>query len=283
MPDPVLEAQERWLGRLSDGHLPPDSELPPPELMSLVGSADPRTFSAVGLHVFEMVRDRCGVMPEGRVLDIGCGCGRIAEYFTEHLAGPGAYDGFDAVPAMVEWCRARITNRFPRFRFEHADVSNTFYSQSGRDAAEFVFPYGNDTFDAAFAASVFTHLLPASAARYAREIARVLKPRGKALLTFFIINEESERQLANGEPLIPFPYRHGSYALQDPGNPEAVIALEEKWARSLLTAGGLSIEALSYGGWRGLPGWTYQDAVLVSKSPSRTDAPARADGSPRIV
>ena len=58
----------------------------------------------------------------GRVLDIGCGVGRIAIPLTGYLGGGGQYDGFDVVPGGIAWCEKNISIPFPHFRFELADI-----------------------------------------------------------------------------------------------------------------------------------------------------------------
>lgn len=219
---------------------------------------------AIGRHVFELVRSHCGARRDDRILDIGSGCGRAAVHFTEYLDPEGSYDGFDVVLPMVEWCRNHISQAFPHFRFQHADLKNTRYSDIGTEASEYVFPYPDNSFDVVFATSVFTHLLPTSAERYANEIARVLKPHRRAILTFFIINDDFRSQIAAGDKIIPFPYSRGDYAVMDENKPEAVIAFEETRARQILEGGGLRIVDMSYGFWRKPGGWTYQDVFLVS-------------------
>ena len=51
-------------------------------------------------------------------------------------------------------------------------------------------------FDVAVAKSLFTHLLPEELDIYLRSIADRLRTGGKALLTFFILNEEQQRLAA---------------------------------------------------------------------------------------
>jgi cyclopropane fatty-acyl-phospholipid synthase-like methyltransferase len=41
--------------------------------------------------------------------------------------------------------------------------------------------------DLVFAASVFTHVLPANVAHYFREAARILRPDGRCIFSFFFV------------------------------------------------------------------------------------------------
>lgn len=112
--------------------------LPPQRFVDLVGGGD---FCKVGREVFELARQRCNLRPTDRVLDIGSGCGRLAVPLTQYLTAEGSYDGLEIVLPMVEWCRENISTRFPRFRFHHASLKNTHYSESGDDAENYTFPF----------------------------------------------------------------------------------------------------------------------------------------------
>jgi SAM-dependent methyltransferase len=235
--------------------------LPPQKFIEDVGGGD---YEAIGEHLFKLIRSACRAGENDCVLDVGSGCGRVAIPFTRYLTN-GTYHGFDVTLPMVEWCQQNITGRYPNFQFQHADLANTLYTKTGGEAADYTFPYPDDAFDVVFATSVFTHLLPRSAHRYAAEIARVLRRGGRALLTFFLLNDEFREQRAAGNVTIGFPYSHGPYSVMNEQEPERVLAYEESYAREMLTGAGLDIEGFSYGYWRVPGGWTFQDAFLVSK------------------
>jgi SAM-dependent methyltransferase len=233
--------------------------LPPQEFIDAVGGGD---FREVGKGVFELVRARCDLRPTDRILDIGSGCGRLAVQLTDYLAPRGEYDGVEIVLPMVEWCRRNISSRFPQFRFHHASLRNTFYSNGGADAKDYTFPFADRTFDVVVAASVFTHLLPSSAARYAAETARVLRDDGWAFLSFFLRTEDYD----DDEAQIKCPHRYADHSVAIPDNPEAVIALDERYVLSMLRSAGLSVDTISYGSWNNHRGGGLQDVIVASKA-----------------
>ena len=244
-----------------------DIPLPPQEFMDSVAGAQTTSemHIAVGRHVYDLVMARAHIQPTDAVLDLGSGCGRVASHFAGNIFGE--YHGLDIVLPMVELCRTNISTRYPNFYFSHADVNNTLYRVEGVDASTYVFPFPSNKFNAVFATSVFTHLVPPSARQYAREIFRVLRPNGRALLTFYLLNDTWRRKLAAGERFIAnFPHDGGGYHTANRNNPESVVAFEEADAIQLLTEAGLSIEEVSLGSWSGNPGWSGQDTILVSKA-----------------
>ena len=45
--------------------------------------------------------------PGERVLDVGCGIGRMARPLAGYLTGDGSYDGFDVNREGIRWCTRR--------------------------------------------------------------------------------------------------------------------------------------------------------------------------------
>jgi SAM-dependent methyltransferase len=239
-------------------------ELPPQEFMNAVAGENisSETHVEIGNIFKRLLVDKCSIRPSDSILDIGSGCGRIASRFAGYTIAP--YHGFDVVLPMVEWCQENITPRFPNFKFHHAAVKNTLYSDAGIDASNYVFPFADGTFDVVFATSVFTHLLPASARQYAKEIRRVLSNRGRAFLTFYLMNDERRRRIEAGDLTSAwFPHQCDGYKVASLENPEAVVAFEQSDATMILQDAGLKVETVSLGAWAKDDGWTYQDAILV--------------------
>src|SRR5918995_1683501 len=88
--------------------------LPPPALMKIVGSPSVDSFVRAGESFFTIFRDHARLRATDRVLDVGCGCGRMARPLTRFLTS-GTYDGFDVLPELIDWCQANITPRHANF------------------------------------------------------------------------------------------------------------------------------------------------------------------------
>jgi len=147
-------------------------ELLPPLSLRFVGDGD---FLAIGEAFGKMFVEQGGLKPHERVLDIGCGVGRMAIPLTNYLISPGQYAGFDIVKEGIDWCQQNITPRFANFEFQFLDVYNGHYNPAGKLAANSVrFPYESDRFDFVFLTSVFTHMLADGIERYLCEVQRVL-------------------------------------------------------------------------------------------------------------
>jgi SAM-dependent methyltransferase len=253
-----LDAYDRLVGRS-------DALTPPRRLIGFVGGGDYRATGREFLRYFITLAD---LKPNERVLDVGSGNGRMATPLTWYLSPEGSYDGFDIVSKGVDWCTKHITPRFPNFRFKHADIYNAAYNPRGAiQASEFRFPYEDGSFDFAFLTSVFTHMLPNDVDRYTGELARVLAPGGRCLVTFFILNEESMRGVDAGKAKIPFSHQFDGYRSAEPIIHEGATAYEEKEALRILSSKGLVPRLpIHYGSWSGRAApLSFQDIIIVDK------------------
>jgi SAM-dependent methyltransferase len=170
--------------------------LTPPRRLDFVGHSD---FAATGDEFMAHFVELGGLQPHERVLDVGCGIGRMARPLAGYLSSDGAYEGFDVNPDGIAWCRRRY-RRHPGFGFQVADIFNARYNPAGAHRAdEYRFPYEDATFDFVLATSVFTHLLEADAANYLAECARVLAPGGR--LALYTIGPPLRGTPAAPEPL----------------------------------------------------------------------------------
>lgn len=205
----------------------------------------------------------CDLQPHHRVLDVGCGIGKQAVPLTKYLDSKGSYEGFDIVDEGIQWCQREITSRHPNFRFRHVDVFNQHYNPEGKILpSDWRFPYADAEFDFVWLISVFTHMLPKAVLNYISEISRVLKPGGKAFISFFLLNDESRRLIAGGKSTIAMTHERGEYSVLDPEFPETAIGLSESFVRKCYSDFGLDISAIHYGSWCGRnDAKFYQDIV----------------------
>jgi SAM-dependent methyltransferase len=234
--------------------------------MIFIGPGD---FTAIGEEFLGYFKSLGGLQPHERVLDVGCGIGRMAIPLTRYLDPRGSYEGFDIVGEGISWCQKRITPRFSRFRFLHADVYNGLYNPKGRfRAKDYAFPYDDASFDFVFLTSVFTHMVPTDMESYLAQVARVLKPGGRCLVTFFLTSDETKDLMARGLSSLPMKdVADGSYSAIDNGTPEYDIAFPERQVREVYARRGLAIDGpIHYGNWCGrTKALSYQDIVVARK------------------
>lgn len=114
-----------------------------------------------------------------RILDIGCGCGKMARNLCYHPY-VNHYTGFDVIKISIDWCIESLVPRTGgRFEFHWIDVFSDAYNPAGRvRGSEVVFPASDSSIDLAFACSLFTHLLEEDCKRYLQEVRRVLASDG---------------------------------------------------------------------------------------------------------
>src|SRR5262245_16156271 len=126
--------------------MPQSRPLPPENLLIAVGPfADADLFRRSGEETVADITRLCGLRADHHVLDIGCGCGRLALPLVPMLAPPGRYDGLDVARELLEWCRDCIAPHAPNFRFQWADVRAGEHNPDGTiPAAEFRFPYADN-------------------------------------------------------------------------------------------------------------------------------------------
>jgi SAM-dependent methyltransferase len=222
-----------------------------------------------------LLREHGGVGRRSRVLEIGCGVGRIA-FPLRYVILEGSYTGFEIVRRKVEFLERTFAAAHPRFAFVHADVRNTYYNPSGRlRPTEYRFPVPDGSQDAVFAASVFTHMVPENAAHYLREAARALRAGGRCVASFFLLDHYErgrERPLGFARPIFDFDHAWGGhgheFATVHPDNPEQMTAYRLALVERLAAAAGLRLACDPLPGmWSGrFERWmATQDVVVLER------------------
>jgi SAM-dependent methyltransferase len=224
--------------------------IPPPKLMRREGVQVleewfhwPEEWSMV-LRLFG------GLTRQSSVLEIGCGLGRVAYALRFILTPDGSYFGFDIVKEKINFLEHNFAKAYPNFHFAWADVHNTTYNPRGQfKGAQYRFPYRDEKFDLVYAASVYTHLLPETTARYLQESARVLKPGGRCVISVFLLDfyrKEQERPWGFAQKYFAFDHAYGSYprdqfAVATPEDPENTTAYKLEFLEEMIARAGLKL------------------------------------------
>lgn len=134
---------------------------------------------------------KSGYLSDGeRLLDIGCGWGRMAAGMlaaSEGLPVGMTYSGVDCRREAVTFCRRVFKPYEPGIEFHVHDARNSCFNPDGKvDPLGARLPAKDAEFDIALALSFFTHLgTTAATNRYFEEVARALKPGGRLVASWF--------------------------------------------------------------------------------------------------
>lgn len=225
--------------------------LTPPRRLMFAGAVDPIVYRKNGESFVKMLRNLDLVHPGAAILDVGSGIGEKAAALTRYLNEKGSYEGIEIVKMGVDWCRTNVTSRFTNFRFQRIDVYNKYYNPRGKtQARDYRFPCESGRFDLVIVNSVFTHMLPDEVENYLGQIARVLRPGGRCIATYFLLEPESLSLIEEGRSVYNFKFDCGQYRTTSLRAPEEAIALDREYVLDLYRASGLDIvQPIRYGAW----------------------------------
>ncbi|MFZ0269095.1 class I SAM-dependent methyltransferase [Caulobacter sp.] len=167
----LYQRYQAWRSRGADVGAQADGLPVPPAYLRVLtaGHADAEIFLSQGRDTFAevaMLAARHGLPLEAglKVLEFGSGCGRSSRYAS---LTPVELSGCDINPKLVAWTQANLPGRFVL----------------SRQTPPLMFEIGE--FDLVYAISVFTHMTDAPLRAWLAELARVVRPGGLAVLTFF--------------------------------------------------------------------------------------------------
>jgi SAM-dependent methyltransferase len=167
---PAFSAYERVRGVGGANDAPAGAiPLPPRRLVvKVAGTADMAWFIRGGELAAESIRaaaERAGRPVEGAeaLLDFGCGCGRVMRHWSPLGS---ARVGTDVNAEAVAWCNANL----PFARFATNELAPPL-------------PFEDESFDLAYALSVFTHLTEPLQRAWLAELHRVLRPGALLLVS----------------------------------------------------------------------------------------------------
>ncbi len=124
-----------------------------------------------GRRLREEVTERAGIEAGHKVLDVGCGPGRLALHIAEVVGAGGRVCGIDAAEEMVELAASKA---------EKAGVEVDFRVASAGDL-----PFEDASFDRVVSTLVYHHLPDEVKVASLGEIRRVLAPGGRLVIFDF--------------------------------------------------------------------------------------------------
>lgn len=210
-----------------------------------------------------------------RILDVGCGKGLLGISAEPFVGNNGEYIGIDVNKNFIDFCRTHYN--FVNYRFIHHNVKNIVYAGDQPDSRK-KWPLESNSLDLVAALSVWTHLNEEDAFFYLEEVARVLKPGKKAIITFFYLNKQYYKSLKirKNEPgrynmtnQNKWIFENKAYNCQNwfylKDIPEKAIAIDEQGMMNLTEYSNLKIKKVYNGNWKESPGIFFQDLIIFQK------------------
>lgn len=226
--------------------------IPAPEIRNWTGPFDDKEcYFNLGKQQAEKIIQWLSIKPDQKILDIGCGCGRIAIHFLNYLNEQGQYIGIDSNKTLLSYCEDNISTINNRFQFKLIDAYNGVYSRDGKLKCEdIVFPIEDGTVDIVIMWSVFTHMYLVDIDAYLKEIRRVLKKGGLSISSFNLYNKYISNQIKMEKAYLDIKYRinEDSYSL-DKETPENGFAHNEEIVKELYWKNEFIIREIKYGFW----------------------------------
>lgn len=243
--------------------------IPDSDIRNWVGPfQDKQYYHELGLAQAQKIKSWLNISKASSVLDIGCGCGRIALHFTNEIAEPGSYCGFDCSKNLLDFCCESLAPGNPAFSFQVLDTKNGSYNPDGKyDPASLALPFQDGRFNAALAWSVFTHMDFDSVKNYISEVHRVLSENGTFCFSMNLHDSGTLQRIASGQSTIKLtqPLGLNSYVL-NPQRPEDCFTHDRHIMESAVEETGFEILESLEGWWSfGTPNGEYHDCIVCRK------------------
>lgn len=193
---------------------------------------------------------------QARILDVGCGNGRLALLLDEERPG-SSYVGVDAIPELIEEARARARRlSHTKAVFRVVDITEKGWTEGVPQASSSTSL--NTGFDCVVALAVLHHIPDFDLrAQVLRDVAGILMPEGYVVLSTwrFLAHERTRRKIVDwgtvgieeselepGDHLLD--WRRGGWGLR------YCHMIDEEEMEELATASGLVVREVFRGGGR---------------------------------
>ncbi len=226
-----------WHGLVSD-HVRLEGVVLPAKHLRLGGAEfkDDAFFLASGRLEVKRLAEKCGLTPQSRILDVGCGVGRLAIGMLSSMAPPAGYWGLDVDVRSLNWCRRHIAREHSGFHFDQINARNRRYNPGGEQVdANFHLPYEDGAFSVIYLYSVFSHMMPEDLTAYLSEFRRLLAPTGSVFLTAFV--EEGVPDAMENPPHYRMAWNGALHC----------VRYDKKFLEALLRYAGFDLREFEYG------------------------------------
>jgi SAM-dependent methyltransferase len=226
----------------------------PVKLVNLTGGGSD-TWDEIANYHMAMYQRHTPISPDFHILEVGCGVGRDAMLLTDRLSEKdGKYIGVDIIQPSIEWCQENITPKHPNFTFKYLDIESQIHNPHGkRKTTDMELPAKSGWADLIILQSVFTHMFYDDIVHYMQEFRRILKPGGRVVASFFILNDEALKLIKKNKPQLSFQHEYGPGCfVNDADYPEGAVSYTPEKFEELLKDGGLELaKPIQFGVWCG--------------------------------
>lgn len=212
--------------------------------------------------------------PNSKILDYGCGWGRLAFAASNYLNQNGLYVGIDINRYAIDTLKSSYSKyeNFDFLLYEVKDAENYIYLQeektspSDSEALDVIVPAKYEkAFDAIYTCSVFTHMWKDAIIHILKEQAKALNYNGTCINTWLIIDQYAQYILRCGlaDRQLPFQVKGAfTYSLE---NPLLCTAYSLEDVYDMYAQAGHQIFGIEFGSWSGRENQVIYTDIVLSK------------------
>jgi SAM-dependent methyltransferase len=229
------------------------------EMNDWVGGMDPET---IGDACLAILARYVTINSNSRLLDFGCGVGRVLLSMLKHKPQVGHVTGLDILPQLITFCETHIASAFPQTRFELIQGRNEHYDRflamaragTAKSHAQLQSEHAA-AFTAAYAFSVFTHVEVADFRSLLALLSNLLQPGGTLLFTAFLLTPYSRHSIQEGTTMFSLAdaatEAQGNVLIGNVADRLSFIAFDLSLVEQMVFEAGLVLTHVEHGSWAG--------------------------------